>query len=85
MGSSEAQALLSRSRGTAHSKNGSNQVLARKACADGMLSQWQSFLSQFEITYVPQKAIKGYAIAEHLAHLPLPVFDEIIQNFRMKI
>ena len=39
MGISEAQALLSRSRGTAHSKDGSNQVLAGKACADGMLSQ----------------------------------------------
>ena len=28
-----------------------------------------------------QKAIKGYAIAEHLVHLPLFVFDEIISEF----
>ena len=28
-----------------------------------------------------QKAIKGYAIVEHLAHLPLPVFDEIKSEF----
>ena len=28
-----------------------------------------------------QKVIKGYAIAEHLAHLPLPVFDEINSEF----
>ena len=41
------------------------------------LVRWKSFLSQFEITYVTQKAITGYAIPKHLAHLPLPVFDEI--------
>ena len=45
------------------------------------LVRWQSFLSQFNITYVTQKAIKGYAIVEHLAHLPLPVFDEINLEF----
>ena len=28
-----------------------------------------------------QKAIKGYAIAEHLARLPLPIFDEINSEF----
>ena len=33
------------------------------------------------ITYVTQKAVKGYAIVEHLAHLPLPVFDEINLKF----
>ena len=38
MGSSEAQALLSHSRGTVDSKDGSNQVLTGKACADGMPS-----------------------------------------------
>ena len=41
------------------------------------LVRWQSFLSQFDITYMTQKVIQGYAIAEHLAHLPLHVFDEI--------
>ena len=45
------------------------------------LVRWQSFLSQFDITYVTQKAIKGYAIAEHLAYLSLPVFDEINSEF----
>ena len=28
-----------------------------------------------------QKTIKGYIIAEHLTHLPLPVFDEINLEF----
>ena len=39
MGSLEVQALLSRSRGTTHSKDGFDQILARKTCADGMPSQ----------------------------------------------
>ena len=29
-------------------------------------------LAEFDITYVTQKAIKAQAIADHLAHLPLP-------------
>ena len=45
------------------------------------LVSWQNFLSQFDITYVTQKAVKGYAIVEHLAHLPLPIFDEINSEF----
>ena len=45
------------------------------------LIRWQSFLSQFDITYVTQKVIKGYAIAEHLVHIPLPIFDEINSEF----
>ena len=45
------------------------------------LVRWQSFLNQFDITYVTQKAVKGYVIVEHLAHLPLPIFDEINSKF----
>src|SRR5499433_477352 len=44
-------------------------------------ARWQSFLSQFNITYIPQKAVKGYAIAEHLAHLPLPIYDTADAEF----
>ena len=28
-----------------------------------------------------QKAVKGYAIAEHLAHLPLPHSDSLREEF----
>ena len=61
------------------------RYLLKKSVLTERLVRWQSFLSQFEITYVTQKAIKGYAIAEHLAHLPLLVLMKSIQNFRMKI
>ena len=57
------------------------KYLLEKPALTERLVRWQSFLSQFEITYVTQKAIKGYAIAEHLAHLPLPIFNEINSEF----
>ena len=57
------------------------KYLLEKPTLTERLVIWQSFLGQFDIFYVTQKAIKGYAIAEHLAHLPLPVFDEINLEF----
>ena len=57
------------------------KYLLEKPALTEHLVRWQSFLSQFEITYVTQKAIKEYTIAEHLAHLLLPVFDEINSKF----
>src|SRR5262249_44066120 len=51
------------------------KYLLEKPVLTDRLVRWQSFLNQFDITYVSQKAIKGQAIAEHLAHLPLPIFS----------
>jgi len=48
-----------------------------KSIITDRLARWQSFLSQFDITYIQQKAIKGYAIVEHLAHHPRPLFDPV--------
>ncbi|XXG42062.1 hypothetical protein AAC387_Pa01g2412 [Persea americana] len=36
------------------------------------LAKWSILLSQFDIRYVPQKAIKGQALADFLAEHPLP-------------
>ena len=57
------------------------KYLLEKSALTEPLVRWQSFLSQFDITYVTQKAIKGYTIVEHLAHLPLLVFDKINLEF----
>ena len=57
------------------------KYLLEKPVLTKCLIRWQSFLSQFDITYVTQKVIKGYAIVEHLTHLPLLVFDEINSVF----
>ena len=34
------------------------------------ITRWQVLLSEFDIVYVPQKAIKGSALADYLAHQP---------------
>lgn len=33
------------------------------------------FFSEFDITYVTQKSIKGQAVADHLASRPLPDYE----------
>lgn len=38
-------------------------------------------LSEFDITYVTQKARKEQAIADHLAHLPLPSNEPVKTDF----
>lgn len=32
---------------------------------------------EFDITFVTQKSIKGQAIVDHLAHLPLPTYETV--------
>src|ERR1700722_3157668 len=38
----------------------------------GRLAKWAIILMEYDITYVPQKAIKGQAIADFLAAYPIP-------------
>ena len=38
----------------------------------GRLEKWALLLQEFEIIYVPQKAIKGQALADFLANHPIP-------------
>jgi len=57
------------------------KFLLEKVVLTDRLARWQSFLRQFNISYVQQKAIKGYVIAEHLAHLPLPIYDTARAKF----
>lgn len=42
-----------------------------KAALTGKTARWLLLLSEFDITYVTQKSIKGRAIAEHLAEHPI--------------
>ncbi|KAL0445563.1 UNVERIFIED_CONTAM: hypothetical protein Slati_1684200 [Sesamum latifolium] len=41
------------------------------------LARWYLQLQQFEITYVPQKAIKGQVLADFLADHPMPAEWEL--------
>lgn len=39
---------------------------------NAQLPKWSILLSQFDIIYVPQKAVKGQALADFLAAHPIP-------------
>ncbi|XP_069150855.1 uncharacterized protein [Solanum lycopersicum] len=48
------------------------KYIFQKAMPTGKLAKWQMLLSEFDIVYVTQKAIKAQALADHLAEkIPL--------------
>ncbi|XP_019226185.1 PREDICTED: uncharacterized protein LOC109207675 [Nicotiana attenuata] len=47
----------------------------------GRLARWSILFNQYEITYTPQKAVKGQALANFLADHPLPAEWELSDEF----
>ena len=47
----------------------------------GRLGKWVMLLSEFDIQYIDRKAIKGQAIADHLADAPLVADHPLIMEF----
>ncbi|XP_038707284.1 uncharacterized protein LOC120002596 [Tripterygium wilfordii] len=47
----------------------------------GRLAKWALLLSEFDITFVPQKAIKGQALADFLVDHPIPAEWELPEEF----
>ncbi|KAG9450316.1 hypothetical protein H6P81_010281 [Aristolochia fimbriata] len=47
----------------------------------GRLAKWALLLSEFEINFVPQRAIKGQALANFLADHPVPAEWELSEEF----
>jgi len=43
------------------------KYIFQKVMPTGKLAKWQMLLSEFDIVYVTQKAVKGQALADHLA------------------
>ena len=52
------------------------KFLITKPMLSGRQAKWSLLLSEFDIKYVPQKAVKGQALADFLATHPVP--DEYI-------
>lgn len=48
------------------------RYILSKMTLSGRLAEWAMFLSQFDIVFVPQKAVKGQALANFLAAHPIP-------------
>ncbi|XP_070054263.1 uncharacterized protein [Nicotiana tomentosiformis] len=47
------------------------KYIFQKPMPTGKLAKWQILLSEFDIIYVTQKAVKGQALANHLAENPI--------------
>ena len=47
----------------------------------GKISKWQMLLTEFDIIYVTQKAIKGQAIADQLAESPAEDYEPMNTAF----
>ena len=39
-----------------------------KSALSGRIARWQTILTEYDIQYTTQKAIKGSVLADHLAH-----------------
>ncbi|XP_026459615.1 uncharacterized protein LOC113360310 [Papaver somniferum] len=55
------------------------KYLLEKPILYGRTSKWQMLVSEFDITYITQKSVKGRAISDHLASHPL------LNNTELKI
>ena len=47
------------------------KYIFEKPALTGRIARWQMLLSEYDIVYVTQKAIKGSALADYLADLPM--------------
>ena len=48
------------------------KYLMPKSVLSGRTTKWALLLQEFDITYVPQKVIKGQALTDFLVNHPIP-------------
>jgi len=53
----------------------------QKPALTGRLARWQMLLSEYDILYVTQKAIKGSALVDYLAHQPIEDYQSMQPEF----
>ena len=56
-----------------------------KLVVSGRIARWVVLLQQYDLAYVPQKAVKGQALANFLADRPVPSDWEFSDDSRMKM
>ncbi|XP_052483128.1 uncharacterized protein LOC128036233 [Gossypium raimondii] len=57
------------------------KFLKESPALSGRMTQWQIFLSEYDIVYVSQKSIKGSAIADFLASRAIEGYEPLRFNF----
>ncbi|XP_040942235.1 uncharacterized protein [Gossypium hirsutum] len=60
------------------------KYLMESAALNGRMARWQILLSEFDVVYVNQKAVKGSAIAEFLASRALDDYEPLNFDFPNK-
>ncbi|KAG9459081.1 hypothetical protein H6P81_003589 [Aristolochia fimbriata] len=56
------------------------KIIMSRPMLSGRLAKWALLLSEFEINFIPQKAIKGQGLANFLADHPIPAEWEVSEN-----
>ena len=57
------------------------KYIFEKPALTGRISGWHMLLSEYDIEYHAQKAVKGSVLADHLAHQPLDDHEPISFDF----
>ncbi|XP_050893381.1 uncharacterized protein LOC127100132 [Lathyrus oleraceus] len=57
------------------------KYIFEKPSLTGRIARWDMLLSEYDIQYVAQKAIKGSVLADHLAHQPLEDYQPLKFEF----
>jgi len=57
------------------------KYIFEKPALTGRIARWQMLLSEYDILYVTQKAIKGSALADYLAHQPIEDYQPMQPEF----
>ena len=57
------------------------KYIFEKSALTGRIARWQILLSEFDIVYVTQKAIKGSTLADYLAQQPLQDYRPMHPEF----
>jgi len=57
------------------------KYIFEKPALTGRIARWQMLLSEYDIEYVTQKAIKGSVLADYLAHQPIEDYQSMQLEF----
>ncbi|XP_050916555.1 uncharacterized protein LOC127131683 [Lathyrus oleraceus] len=57
------------------------KYIFEKPIVTGRIAQWQMLLTEYDIQYMTQKAIKGSVLSDYLAHLPVEGYQPLRFDF----
>ena len=72
--------LLGGSNYTCHIKSQSRLLMTKPSSLNDRLAKWVILLSQYEMRFMPQKTVKGQAVADFLAEHPDPRMTKLYEN-----